>query len=97
MTLRVVLQVLLTIQVKLAHLCLSIAYLYPIFQTHYYLALGYTALHLAIVKFRNDCAKLLIAELGVKGVGTINESGITAAHVAASSGVFVNVMKFSPP
>ncbi len=58
------------------------------------LALGYTALHLAIVKFRNDCAKLLIAELGVKGVGTINESGITAAHVAASSGVHNYFVEF---
>ncbi len=50
--------------------------------------LGYTALHLAIVKFRNDSAKLLISELGAKGVGSVNESGITAAHVAASSGMF---------
>ena len=47
---------------------------------------GFTPLHLAVVKYRNDCAKVLIAELGVRGVGVINESGITAAHVAASSG-----------
>ena len=47
---------------------------------------GFTALHLAIVKSRNEVSKLLINELGVKGVGAVNESGITAAHVAASSG-----------
>lgn len=48
---------------------------------------GFTALHLAIVKYRNECAKVLIAELGAKGVGALNESGITAAHVAASAGL----------
>lgn len=48
---------------------------------------GFTALHLSIVKSRNEVAKLLISELGVKGMGAVNESGITAAHVAASAGV----------
>ena len=49
--------------------------------------IGFTALHLAIVKYRNECAKVLITELGTKGVGALNESGITAAHVAASAGI----------
>lgn len=47
---------------------------------------GFTALHLAIVKYRNDSAKLLISELGTKAVMAVNESGITAAHVASSAG-----------
>ena len=47
---------------------------------------GFTALHLAIVKYRNECAKMLISELGTKSVCAINESGITAAHVASSAG-----------
>ena len=41
------------------------------------------------MKYRNDSAKMLISELGAKGVGVINESGITAAHVAASSGKYL--------
>ncbi|CAI8043204.1 Espin, partial [Geodia barretti] len=47
---------------------------------------GFTTLHLAIVKSRNEVAKLLISELGAKGMGAVSETGITAAHVAASSG-----------
>ena len=49
--------------------------------------LGFTPLHLAIVKSRNEMAKILISELGVRGIGAVNESGITAAHVAASAGL----------
>ena len=41
------------------------------------------------MKLSNDCAKLLIAELGSKGVGPLSESGVTAAHVAASSGEYI--------
>ena len=47
---------------------------------------GFTPLHLAIVKSRNEAAKILMSELGVRGMGAVNESGITAAHVAASAG-----------
>ena len=47
---------------------------------------GFTALHLAIVKSRNEVAKMLMSELGAKATGAVGESGITAAHVAASSG-----------
>ena len=50
---------------------------------------GFTTLHLAIVKSRNEVAKLLISELGAKGMGAVSETGITAAHVAASSGKHV--------
>ena len=58
------------------------------YKTLFYLLhpLGFTPLHLAIVKQRNDSARLLIAELGLKSVGAVNESGVTAAHVAASAG-----------
>lgn len=55
---------------------------------------GFTALHLAIVKSRNEVAKLLISELGVKGMGIVNESGITAAHVAASAGIFNDMLVY---
>ena len=58
-----------------------------IHDTYIHTQTGFTALHLAIVKSRNDAAKLLINELGAKGVAAANESGITAAHVAASSGM----------
>ena len=47
---------------------------------------GFTALHLAIVKYRNECARLLISELGARSVCAVNDSGITAAHVASSAG-----------
>ena len=40
------------------------------------------------MKYRNDSAKLLISELGTKAVMAVNESGITAAHVASSAGQF---------
>ena len=57
-------------------------------QTHHvYIHSGFTTLHLAIVKSRNEVAKMLISELGAKGMGAVNESGITATHVAASSGM----------
>lgn len=49
-------------------------------------SIGFSVLHLAIVKHRNECAKLLITELGVKAVSSLNESGVTAAHIAASAG-----------
>lgn len=48
--------------------------------------IGFSVLHLAIVKHRNECAKLLISELGPKAVSSLNESGVTAAHIAASAG-----------
>ena len=47
---------------------------------------GFSALHLAILKHRNECAKLLISELGAKAVNTLNESGVTSVHLAASAG-----------
>lgn len=52
----------------------------------YALISGFSVLHLAIVKRRNECAKLLINELGPKAVSSLNESGVTAAHIAASAG-----------
>ena len=42
---------------------------------------------MAIHKHQNNCAKILIEELGAKAVNAINETGITAAHVAASAGI----------
>lgn len=60
-----------------------------IFTTHS----GFTALHLAIVKSRNEVAKMLMSELGAKGVGAVGESGITAAHVAASAGTDIHVLQ----
>lgn len=63
------------------------------FQYYYYS--GFTPLHLAIVKSRNEVAKLLISELGAKGMGAVTESGITAAHVAASSGTEITCYKSS--
>lgn len=50
------------------------------------LSAGFSALHLAILKHRNECAKLLIAELGAKSVNALNESGVTSVHLAASAG-----------
>lgn len=47
---------------------------------------GFSALHLAILKHRNECAKLLISDLGAKAVNALNESGVTAVHLAASAG-----------
>ena len=47
----------------------------------------FTVLYLAIVKQCNDCAKYLISQLGAKGVGQFNESGVTASHIAASAGM----------
>ena len=41
---------------------------------------------LAIKKFHNDCVSMLVDELGQKAVNSINESGITAAHMAAATG-----------
>ena len=58
------------------------------FQCFDCISTGFTALHLAIVKSRNEVAKLLISELGAKGVGSVSDTGITAAHVAASSGIY---------
>ena len=52
---------------------------------------GFTALHLAIVKSRNEVAKMLMSELGAKAVGAVGESGITAAHVAASAGNYYSI------
>lgn len=49
---------------------------------------------MAIVKSRNDVAKLLISELGPKGMGAVADTGITAAHVAASSGE-MNILDIS--
>ena len=46
----------------------------------------FTVLYLAILKQCNDCAKYLISQLGAKGVGPFNESGVTASHIAASAG-----------
>lgn len=43
-------------------------------------------LHLAIVKHRNECAKVVISELGSRAVNALNESGVTAVHIAASAG-----------
>lgn len=43
-------------------------------------------LHLAIVKHRNECAKMLINELGSKAINALNDSGVTAAHISASAG-----------
>ena len=51
-----------------------------------YLNPGFTILNLAIMKHRNECAKLLISELGSKAVNALNESGVTAVHLAASAG-----------
>lgn len=47
---------------------------------------GLSVLHLAIMKHRNECAKLVISELGPKAVSTLNQSGVTAVHLAASAG-----------
>ncbi len=47
----------------------------------------FTVLYLAILKQCNDCAKYLISQLGAKGVGQFNESGVTASHIAASAGI----------
>ena len=47
---------------------------------------GFTCLLLSISKQQNKIVKLLLAELGIKAADSINISGITAAHVAASSG-----------
>ena len=55
------------------------------------MASGFTPLHLAVVKYRNECAKVLIAELGTKSLSSANESGITTAHVAASAGIRITV------
>ena len=52
---------------------------------------GFSALHLAILKHRNECAKLLISELGAKAVNALNESGVTAVHLAASAGTYNEV------
>lgn len=49
--------------------------------------LEFTVLYLAILKQCNDCAKYLISQLGAKGVGPFNDSGVTAAHIAASAGI----------
>ena len=51
-----------------------------------YFVAGFSVLHLAIVKHRNECAKLVISELGSKAVNALNESGVTAVHIAASAG-----------
>ena len=68
--------------------CFDIHFLYNllILFTHTNIS-GFTALHLAIVKSRNDVAKMLISELGAKAMGPVTENGINAAHVAASSGM----------
>lgn len=50
------------------------------------LSAGFSALHLAILKHKNECAKLLISELGPKAVNALNESGVTSVHLAASAG-----------
>ena len=44
---------------------------------------------LAIKKFHNDCVGMLMDELGQKAVNSINESGITAAHMAAATGLCI--------
>ena len=52
-----------------------------------FLCTEFTVLYLAILKQCNDCAKYLISQLGAKGVGQFNESGVTASHIAASAGI----------
>ncbi len=38
------------------------------------------------MKHKNECAKLLISELGSKATNALNDSGVTAAHISASAG-----------
>ena len=44
---------------------------------------------LAIKKFHNNCVSMLMDEFGQKAVNSINESGITAAHMAAATGTAI--------
>ena len=62
--------------------------------SHVIFVAGFSVLHLAIVKLQNECAKLIITELGAKAVNALNESGVTAVHIAASAGMSI-VMQMS--
>jgi len=54
----------------------------------------FTALHLAIIRHHNHIVRYLISKLGNRAIGSVNESGVNAAHVAASVGQLCDVCMY---